>query len=217
MVIVERLSKAYTQHQKVLNRLFFEVNPGEIHVLFGRSGSGKSTFLNCLSGVISPDSGSVRILHKNLSDFSEDQRADFRLQNIGILYQFFNLLPALTIKENIILPAQLNGIKYQADLEMLSTDFGIERILHKYPDQCSGGECQRAALCRALIGNPSLLLADEPTGNLDTETRDSILCYLQRLAKDRELSMVIATHDEALKTIGDFVWQLKDGRLTPMR
>ena len=90
-------------------------------------------------------------------------------------------------------------------------------ILDKYPDQCSGGECQRAALCRSLISNPSLLLADEPTGNLDTDMRDTILCHLKRLAKDRKLGMVIATHDEVLKGMGDFVWQLKDGRLVSLR
>ena len=217
MLIVEKLSKSYKKQEKVLNDLFFDLNAGEIHVLFGRSGSGKSTFLNCLSGVISPDSGSVRILQKNLSDFTEDQRANFRLKNIGILYQFFNLLPALTIKENITLPAQLNGIKYQSDLEAITVDFGIVSILDKYPDQCSGGECQRAALCRSLISNPSLLLADEPTGNLDTDMRDTILCHLKRLAKDRKLGMVIATHDEVLKGMGDFVWQLKDGRLVSLR
>jgi len=213
LVDVNLITKKYTDNQLVLNNLSLGVNPGEIHVIYGRSGSGKTTFLNCLAGVIPTDQGQVTILGTDLSQLTENQRADFRLNHIGILYQFFNLLPALTIKENITLPAQLLKKDYTEQLLQLATYFGIEGLLSKWPEQCSGGECQRVALCRALICQPSLLIADEPTGNLDTKNRDIVLSYFKTLAQEKKIGMVIASHDDALKKMADVVWNLSEGRL----
>lgn len=210
---VQLIAKKYTDHHMVLNNLSITVNPGEIHVIYGRSGSGKTTLLNCLAGVSAPDQGQVTILGTSLSQLNENQRADFRLKHIGILYQFFNLLPALTVKENITLPAQLLKKDYSDYLLQLATYFGIDHLLSKLPEQCSGGECQRVALCRALICQPSLILADEPTGNLDTKNRDSALSYFRTLAQEKKIGMVIASHDDALKKMADVVWNLDDGRL----
>ena len=210
---VKNLTKSYLLDKEILSRLSFTVEPGDIHIIYGRSGSGKTTFLNCLSGVTVPESGQLDILGTDMMRLTEDERADFRLQHIGILYQFFNLLPSLTIRENIQLPAQLLGIERTSFLADLAHQFGISDILSKTPDQCSGGECQRAALCRALICKPSLILADEPTGNLDTRSRDLVLSYLRHLASEKKMGMVIASHDEALMQMADVVWYLDNGQL----
>ena len=210
---MKNLTKSYSPDTDIIDKLTFSVEPGEIHVIYGRSGSGKTTFLNCLSGVTLANSGSLHILGTDIMSLTEDERADFRLRNIGILYQFFNLLPALTLKENIQLPAHLLGLETNRSLTNLARQFDILDTLNKTPDQCSGGECQRGALCRALLCQPSLIIADEPTGNLDTMNRDLVLDYLRNLADKNKIAMVIATHDEALKNKADVVWHLENGKL----
>jgi len=209
------LRKHYGSQHRVLNGVSLSIDPGDIHVIYGRSGSGKTTLLNCLAGVDQPDSGTLTILTTNICELTDNQRADFRLNNMGILYQFFQLLPALTLFENITLPAQLTGRPYHDIAYQLATEFGIIDYVHRRPDQCSAGQCQRAALCRALICQPRLVLADEPTGNLDTDNRNQALNRFQLLANTHSVGLVLATHDDAFKSIATHTWHLQDGRLIP--
>lgn len=213
MIQLSKVSKSYDRHRLVLNKLTATFNPGSISLIYGRSGSGKTTLLNCLSGVEKPQHGDVNVNNTVINQLNENDRANFRLNNIGIIYQFFNLLPSLTVKENMLLPAIILKQNQTSHMHELAGQFGIEELLEKWPHQLSGGECQRVAICRSLICKPSLILADEPTGNLDVENRDIVMNYLKKLTEVNQLSIVIATHDQALQSYADSTWSLSNGQL----
>tara|TARA_Y100001935_G_C17286308_1_gene500587 strand:+ start:564 stop:1217 length:654 start_codon:yes stop_codon:yes gene_type:complete len=214
MVELKNISKSYDQYRLVLNDLNATFSPGSISLLYGRSGSGKTTLLNCLSGVDLPQTGNVIINDTNINQLNENDRANFRLSHIGIIYQFFNLLPSLSVAENILLPATILKQNQKGHMHDLAKEFDIEHLLSKWPKTLSGGECQRVAICRALICQPKLILADEPTGNLDVTNRNIVMDFLKKLTKTNEISIIIATHDQELHSYADTSWSLVNGQLS---
>lgn len=214
MIKLESINKSYEGRDHVLNNLTATFPTGTLSLLYGRSGSGKTTLLNCISGVEPLQTGSVTIDSTILSNLTDDDKATFRLNHIGIIYQFFNLLPSLTVKENILLPATVLKQNQQDYLTELAQRFEIDHLLSKWPHTLSGGECQRVAICRALICKPKIILADEPTGNLDIRNRDIVMKYLKDLANTQGLCLIIATHDQELHSFSDAIWSLRSGQLT---
>ncbi len=216
---VSDLSKSYQEGSKsrdVLQGLSFEINRGELIVLLGRSGSGKSTLLNMISGMDAPTSGSIRFQNTDLTSLTESQRTLFRRHSIGIIFQSFNLIPTLTVEENILLPLELDGSvtpeQRKKALDVLD-EVGLGDRNRSFPDLLSGGEQQRVAIARALAHDPMLILADEPTGNLDFRTAEVVMTILERIVHDKERTMLIATHDRDIIGLADRVLELREGVL----
>ncbi|MBS4000026.1 MAG: ABC transporter ATP-binding protein [Desulfobulbaceae bacterium] len=213
------LSKSYDEgsgkHQ-VFSGLNHQFKVGEITVMFGRSGSGKSTLLNLISGIDVPDSGSIIIDNENISELNEHKRTIFRRNHIGFIFQFFNLIPTLTLLENLLLLMELKGKLSGYDIEnakKMLVEVGLGGKDAKYPDMLSGGEQQRVAIARALIHNPDIILADEPTGNLDKHTGASIIELLDRLVKQKNKTMIMATHSKELIGLADNILSVEGGGL----
>jgi putative ABC transport system ATP-binding protein len=213
------LTKTYTEgraENTVLNEINLTVGQGQFIVLLGRSGSGKSTLLNLVSGIDLPTRGEVVINHANLTKFSEQQRTIYRRRHIGFIFQFFNLIPTLTVEENLLLPLELNGKdgKTAQDLALaMLKDVGLRNRAKSYPDRLSGGEQQRIAIARALIHDPSIILADEPTGNLDYETGKQIIEILDKLVRKNKKTMIMATHSQEVIGMADRIFSIRDGKL----
>jgi len=204
----------------VLRDVDLTVTPGEIVVLLGRSGSGKSTLLNLISGIDLPNSGVVRVEGVDVAALSDTERTRFRRRRIGFIFQFFNLIPTLTVEENLRLPLELNGIdgamgrRHAVDV---LTAVGLGDRVASFPDRLSGGEQQRVAVARALVHDPALVLADEPTGNLDAESARQVLGLLANLARGAGRTVIAASHSEEVAALADRVLTLADGRLVPSR
>jgi len=219
MLNAQNLHKCYRSAgtaQTVFEALSFQVALGEIVALLGASGSGKTTLLNLLSGIDTPDGGQVSIDGTDVHAQGEPQRTLFRRRHIGFVFQFFNLIPTLTIGENIALPMQLVGIDPEdADrrVQTLLDQVGLPRMTDRYPETLSGGEQQRTAVARALAHRPKILLADEPTGNLDEDTGQQIIDLLTRLAREQRTTMLIVTHSRQVADAADRVMQLQHGRI----
>ncbi len=222
LIRLEGLSKAYTeagQSRTVLDALNREFYAGEFVCLLGKSGSGKSTLLNLISGIDAPSSGDVMIRagerEVTLTALSEHERTLFRRRHIGIVFQFFNLIPTLTVLENVTLPLELagtrNGIRQHA-VDLLER-VGLANRIDTYPDKLSGGEQQRVAIARALAHDPLLVLADEPTGNLDEETGATVLSLLLELTRDAGKTLFMATHAPEVAAQADRVLHLVHGKL----
>ncbi len=201
---LQALSKTYPEgriDRTVLRDITATVNRGEVIVLLGRSGSGKSTLLNLLCGIDLPSSGHVFINNINITGLSEHERTLFRRKHIGFIFQFFNLIPTLTVEENLMLPLELNGLTGKEEekkaFEILEQT-GLSDRRKSYPDRLSGGEQQRVAIARALSHDPMLILADEPTGNLDFETGQQILSILNDLTGKSGKTMIMATHSKEM-------------------
>jgi len=216
---VVNLTKTYLEGESerhVLRGVQFEIYKGELIVILGRSGSGKSTLLNLISGIDVASSGEVFFGNRNLTALSENERTLFRRESIGIIFQSFNLIPTLTVAENMLLPMELTGRLSTAQqaraLEVLE-EVGLKDRSDSYPDRLSGGEQQRVALARALAHEPLLILADEPTGNLDFKTAGQVMDILQRLVHDEKRTMLIATHDRDILNLADRIFSLQEGRL----
>jgi putative ABC transport system ATP-binding protein len=189
---------------------------GEFAALLGPSGSGKSTLLNIVSGIDIPDAGSVWVNGVCLTDISERERTLFRRRHIGFIFQFFNLLPTLTVEENLLLPLELTGRIHGSErtlAEGLLNEVGLDGRGGTFPDRLSGGEQQRVAVARALVHEPSLVLADEPTGNLDSKTGSRILQLLRSLSQDRGVTLLVVTHSMEVAKVADRVLRIQDGRL----
>jgi putative ABC transport system ATP-binding protein len=214
------LSKSYdegTSRHVVFNKLNFELEREKITVMFGRSGSGKSTLLNLISGIDIPDAGSIIINEKNITGLSEHDRTVFRRNHIGFIFQFFNLIPTLTLLENLLLPIELKRKIGKDDVhraEAMLDDVGLGGKGGKYPDMLSGGEQQRVAIARALIHEPDIILADEPTGNLDKDTGASIIELLDKLVRKKNKTMIMATHSRELIGLADKILSVENGGLT---
>jgi putative ABC transport system ATP-binding protein len=214
---VTSLSRTFQEGRNlrnVLTNVNFELRKGERIALLGRSGSGKSTLLNLLAGVDRPDTGEIIINHNNLTEFTENRRTLFRRQHIGFVYQLFNLIPTLTVIENISLPLELNRVPKAQIVNRSNAILNSVRLSDRgdsYPDQLSGGEQQRVAIARGLVHNPSLVLADEPTGNLDAESGRQALNLLNNLASQNQQSLIIVTHSMEIARSADRVLELKDG------
>ncbi len=219
LIELRNLAKSYDEGNRqraVLCDTNVSIGRGELAVLIGRSGSGKSTLLNLLSGIDQPSSGEVVIDGVAISALSERKRTLFRRDRIGFVFQFFNLIPTLTVEENLLLPLELKGRvtpeRRQAALDLLA-EVGLADRGASYPDRLSGGEQQRVAVARALAHDPLLVLADEPTGNLDLETGLQVLEILDRLTRRSGKTMVMVTHSPEVVGIADRVFRVEDCRL----
>lgn len=212
---VNGLSKSYGV-VPVLHAVSCSLGAGERLALTGPSGSGKSTLLNCIGGIDRADSGSVRLLGESIESLDADQLAAMRRRNIGTVFQFFHLLPTLSAFENVELPLQLLGVataERRTRVDALLHRVGVAHRAHAYPDQLSGGEMQRVAIARALVHRPPLILADEPTGNLDSANGATVLALLRQLSEETGTSMVLVTHSEEVAAICHRELVLRDGRI----
>jgi len=201
---------------RALDALSLEVPAGQLLAVVGRSGSGKSTLLNLLAGVDYPTSGAIWIGGRALSGLGDDALTRLRREELGIVYQFFNLLPTLSVRENVALPSLLAGGARRDALERadaLLEEVGLAERRDARPHTLSGGEMQRAALARALIHEPTLILADEPTGNLDSRTADQVLALLQRVSRRHGVTTLLVTHSREAAAIAERVVELRDGRV----
>lgn len=214
---VTNLSKIYGTGEtmvKALDNVTFSVEHGEFIAIVGPSGSGKSTLLHILGGVDVPTKGRVVINNTDISQLNETKLAIFRRRQIGLIYQFYNLIPILTVEENLTLPLLLDGRKPdQRRIETLVKQLGLSERLKHLPNQLSGGQQQRVSIGRALINNPALLLADEPTGNLDSKNSSEIINLLRRLNVEYNQTVIIITHDEKIALSADRVIAIEDGRI----
>ncbi len=220
MLTVENLAKLYwtgSTRQVVFDELTFSVAKGETVALLGASGSGKTTLLNLISGIDSPDSGKVLLDGVDVHALAEPERTLLRRRRIGFVFQFFNLIPTLKVGENVALPLELLGedeaAAQQRAAELLE-DVGLGGLAQRYPETLSGGEQQRAAIARALAHRPALLLADEPTGNLDEDTGGRIIALLTDLARQQGTTLLLVTHSTPVAQAADRVLRLSHGRVT---
>ncbi|WP_459942881.1 ABC transporter ATP-binding protein [Deferrisoma palaeochoriense] len=197
-----------------LQGVTFAVRPGEVVAVVGRSGSGKTTLLNLVAGLDRPDRGTVQVAGQDLRALGEHGRTRLRRERLGFVFQFFNLLPTLTARENVLLALELRGRADPRRADEALEAVGLADKAHRYPHELSGGEQQRVAVARALVKDPAAILADEPTGNLDTRTGDEVLALLCRAARDRGAALVMATHSERAARAADRVLRMADGRLT---
>ena len=218
----EDLSKSYLeggQLRPVLQDSRASFRQGEFVAIIGKSGSGKSTLLNLLSGIDRPDAGQIWINGQSLTALSEHQRTLFRRARIGFVFQFFNLIPTLSVLENVSLPLELAGQKLeaaQAQARQLLAEVGLAPRASSFPDRLSGGEQQRVAIARALVHDPLLVLADEPTGNLDEETGRQVLQLLDRLTRQAGKNLVMVTHSRDNAVFADRIFELSAGLLVEL-
>ena len=213
------LSKSYReadQEHTVLHDVNGEIYQGEFIVLLGKSGSGKSTLLNLISGIDAPSQGDILVNGRSLTGMSEDERTLFRRRDIGFVFQSFNLLPTLTVQDNLLLPLELTGQLdngNRAKLENLLEELGMTHRMDYYPDRLSTGEQQRIAIARALVHNPSIILADEPTGNLDHDTGQDVLNLLDQLVRRAGRTLIMVTHSREVIGLADRLMTIRDCRL----
>lgn len=214
---IEQLSKVYGKGEmavKALDNVSFSVNKGEFVAIIGPSGSGKSTLLHMLGGVDRPSSGQVIIDQTDIYKLNETQLAIFRRRQIGLIYQFYNLIPVLTVEENITLPMLLDQHKVdKKQFNDLVRTLNLHDRLGHLPNQLSGGQQQRVSIGRALISNPSIILADEPTGNLDSKNSNEIIDLLKMFNRTFNQTLIVITHDERIALQADRVIAIEDGRV----
>ena len=219
LIRLDRICKSFEEGGReriVLHEVSAEFATGEFVVLVGKSGSGKSTLLNLVSGIDTPTSGEVWFDGQDLTRLSEHDRTLFRRKQIGFIFQFFNLVPTLTVLENLLLPLELNGRTARSDREHaidLLRQVGLADRRDAYPDKLSGGEQQRIAVARALVHDPRLVLADEPTGNLDEETGRQVLDLLDSLTRQAGKNLLMVTHSPDVVGLADRVFRMTEGRL----
>ncbi len=218
-VRLDGLSKGFQeggQTRVVLREADAEFAQGEFVAILGKSGSGKSTLLNLISGIDLVDGGDIWVDGQRLTGLNERQRTLFRRQNIGFVFQFFNLIPTLTVWENVVLPLELAGVdngEGRRRVETLLQAVGLLDRRDTFPDRLSGGEQQRVAIARALVHDPLLVLADEPTGNLDEETGRQVLALLDQLTRQNGKNLILVTHSHEAAAYADRVLTLRDGKL----
>jgi putative ABC transport system ATP-binding protein len=219
MIEVTNVVKVYTRgpnQVRALNGVSLQVPKGQFLSIMGSSGSGKSTLLNLLGALDVPTSGSLSIDGQQLAKLSDGALSDFRRRRLGFIFQFFNLLPTLTAIENVVLPLLLSG-RARAEVEPKARELleqvGLRGRFSHRPDELSGGEMQRVAVARALLAEPALLLADEPTGNLDSKTGTEVLRLIRDATRARNLTVVMVTHDPRAAEVGDRLVRLADGAI----
>jgi putative ABC transport system ATP-binding protein len=223
IVQIRSLTRLYdeggrTRH--VLDAVDLDITRGEFFVMLGKSGSGKSTLLNLISGIDRPDAGSIVINGTEITALDERRRTLFRRDQIGIIFQFFNLIPTLTVLENITLPLELGGgdrRKAEANARRLLERVGLAERAEAFPDKLSGGEQQRIAIARALVHEPAVVLADEPTGNLDEENGEIVMALLLELTREAGKTLIMATHSPEIVPLADRVCRIHDGKLVITR
>ncbi len=218
MIRVEGVSKAYREAgapHRVLDRVDLELARGEFVCIMGRSGSGKSTLLNVVSGIDTPDTGAVVFDGTDLARLTDRDRTLHRRRHMGFVFQFFNLVPTLTVAENLGMPLELNRRPDPGAVDAWLARVGLAGRGGSFPDTLSGGEQQRVAVARALVHAPALLLADEPTGNLDADTGEQVLTLMDELRQAQGAALLVATHSQEVAAAADRVLVLDHGRLTP--
>lgn len=217
IIKAENLNKIYGKNNTkvhAVNNVNLSISEGEFVAIVGSSGGGKSTLLHLLGGLDTPTSGKVYINGEDIFAMKKDQRAIFRRRNIGFIFQFFNLIPVLNVKENIELSANLDGESIDTEmLQDLIRSLGLEKRIHHYPNQLSGGEQQRVSIGRALAYKPSIILADEPTGNLDKKNSIEILNLLKLFSSKYGITVVMITHDLSIATSADRIIKIDDGKI----
>ena len=216
MIELKNISKDFGK-QKILNDISLEIKKGEFVSIIGPSGAGKTTLLNIIGTIESfnkNNNGQLILNENEIKTLNDNQLSDFRNKNIGFIFQFHQLLPELNLEENIILPAMIGNVpkkSYSNKAKELAKLLGIEGILKKYPDSISGGERQRVAVARALINDPTILLADEPTGNLDSKNEQIIMNFFKKLNTEMGLTIILVTHNKDFAKISNKIYTLKDG------
>ena len=216
MAIVEfkDVSRVYTTGDhtlKALDNVSFELEEGKFVVILGPSGAGKSTLLNMLGGLDSPTSGKIIVNGKDISTLSNNELADYRASTVGFVFQFYNLIPTLTVYENVALVKEIS--KDALDAEKMIAEVGLSDHIKNFPSELSGGEQQRISIARALAKNPRILLCDEPTGALDSETGVMVLKLLLAMAKNYGKTIVVVTHNQNIAQIADVVLKVKNGKI----
>ena len=215
LVRLRNVSKAYGPHS-VLVDADLEIVAGEFVVIVGRSGSGKSTLLNLIGGLDFPSSGTIEVLGESLAALTEEQRSQLRCRALGFVFQFFNLIPTLTVAENIRLPMALNGVsraEAETKADSLLADLDMSGCGQRFPEELSGGEQQRIAIARAMAHRPAIVLADEPTGNLDLDTARDVIELLDRSCRAQGTTLIMATHSHEVMGIADRVLTIREARL----
>ncbi len=214
----EHLTKEYGEGNtkiKALNDVSFSVEKGEFVSIVGPSGSGKSTLLHILGGVDKPTSGKVFVEGTDMHGLKEDKLAIFRRRQIGLIYQFYNLMPVLNVDENILLPHLLDGRKMDKErLDMIVEQIGLNDRRNNLPNQLSGGQQQRVSIGRAMFSRPAIVLADEPTGNLDRKNGQEIMSLLKKSNREHKQTLILITHDESIALQADRIIYIEDGKLT---
>ena len=214
---LKKVYNPYGMHPKVaLNGLDFKVEKGDFICIMGASGSGKTTLVNILSTIDEATKGQILFNQKDLLLLSEKEKAKLRKEEIGFIFQNYNLIESLTIKNNILFSPRLNKVNQQTQLERLhelTKMLNIEEIIDKYPSQCSGGQQQRAAIARALINEPKIIFADEPTGNLDSLNARELMEYLVKINEEKHTTIIMVTHDSFVASYSKKVYYMKDGHL----
>ena len=215
---VEDLEFAYGADREILTDICFSLHRGKTLALLGPSGSGKSTLLNLLSGIDVPSRGKVVFEGRDLTALDDRERTLVRRRQMGFVYQFFNLIETLTAAENVALVLELNGVsaaESRRRAEAMLRALGLAGMADRYPDQLSGGEQQRVAMARALVHRPAMILADEPTGNLDVRTGERVMALLQEAVREHGTSLILVTHSREMADRADRILVLEDGRLAP--
>lgn len=214
---VENLVKTYGEGDNIVNavdNISLSVNKGEFVAIVGASGSGKSTLLHLLGGVDRPTSGKIYIDGNEINNMNNDKLAIFRRRQIGIVYQFYNLIPILTVEENISLPCDLDGNRPDKErMDLILKSFGLFERRNHLPNELSGGQQQRTSIARALINNPAILLADEPTGNLDSKSTEEIMSILKMSNRDFNQTIIMITHNLEIAKEADRIITIQDGKI----
>ena len=214
---VENLVKTYGQGDNIVNavdNISLSINKGEFVAIVGASGSGKSTLLHLLGGVDRPTSGKIYIDGNEINNMNNDKLAIFRRRQIGIVYQFYNLIPILTVEENISLPCDLDGNRPDKErMNLILKSFGLFERRNHLPNELSGGQQQRTSIARALINNPAILLADEPTGNLDSKSTEEIMSILKMSNRDFNQTIIMITHNLEIAKEADRIITIQDGKI----
>lgn len=214
---VENLVKTYGEGDNIVNavdNISLSVNKGEFVAIIGASGSGKSTLLHLLGGVDRPTSGKIYIDGNEINNMNNDKLAIFRRRQIGIVYQFYNLIPILTVEENISLPCDLDGNRPDKErMDLILKSFGLFERKNHLPNELSGGQQQRTSIARALINNPAILLADEPTGNLDSKSTEEIMSILKMSNRDFNQTIIMITHNLEIAKEADRIITIQDGKI----